>query len=196
MPAGLADTIQAQIVDEERQRPQQIEESYRFSVAISEAPSVMTWHVLLVLNAPLAIGRAATTPSHDFHWIAEKPMVTFECRPAGARWTTISETIMNRWIKLVALLLLMFTMYDVSVPETCLAEGLAIAASSTQVQPSHQDGGRSSCQFEEDCMACAHILPGTHFVLTITHLVELAEPYLFLPAQGGVPALPYHPPRA
>jgi hypothetical protein len=34
LPAGLAGTIQAQIVDEERQKPQQIEESYRFPAAI------------------------------------------------------------------------------------------------------------------------------------------------------------------
>jgi hypothetical protein len=30
LPAGLAGTIQAQIVDGERQKPQQIQESYRF----------------------------------------------------------------------------------------------------------------------------------------------------------------------
>jgi hypothetical protein len=35
LPAGLAGTIQAQIVDEERQKPQQIEESYRFPAAMS-----------------------------------------------------------------------------------------------------------------------------------------------------------------
>jgi hypothetical protein len=105
---------------------------------------------------------------------------------------------MDRWIKLIAFLLLLFTLYDVSVPETCLDEGLAIAASRTQVQAGHQDDNRGSgsCQFEEDCMACAHILPRAHFVLTITQVVELAEPNLFLPAQGGIPALPYHPPRA
>jgi len=34
-PAGLAGTIQAQIVDEERQKPQQIEESYRFPADIT-----------------------------------------------------------------------------------------------------------------------------------------------------------------
>ena len=34
LPAGLAGTIQAQIVDEEWQKPQQIEESYRFPAAI------------------------------------------------------------------------------------------------------------------------------------------------------------------
>src|SRR5260370_29785123 len=33
--AGLAGTIQAQIVDEERQKPQQIEESYRLPAAMS-----------------------------------------------------------------------------------------------------------------------------------------------------------------
>jgi len=38
LPAGLAGTIQAQIVDEERQKPQQIEESYRF-------PAEITWRV-------------------------------------------------------------------------------------------------------------------------------------------------------
>jgi len=103
---------------------------------------------------------------------------------------------MDRWIKLVALFLLVFTLYDVSVPETCLVEGLAIAAISTQVQATHQDGNRGSCQFEEDCLACAHILPGTHYVFAVTHVVALAEPNLFLPAQGGIPAVQYHPPRA
>jgi len=105
---------------------------------------------------------------------------------------------MDHWIKLVALSLLVFTLYDVSVPENCLAEGLAIAASSTQVQASHQNEnqGSGSCQFEEDCMACAHVLPGTHYVFAITEVVALAESKPFLAAQGGVPALPYHPPRA
>jgi hypothetical protein len=45
-------------------------------------------------------------------------------------------------------------------------------------------------------MACAHILPGTHYVFAVTQVVALAEPNLFLPAQGGIPSLPYHPPRA
>jgi len=35
--AGLAGTIQAQIVDEEWQKPQQIEESYRFPAAMSSS---------------------------------------------------------------------------------------------------------------------------------------------------------------
>lgn len=106
---------------------------------------------------------------------------------------------MDRWIKLAALLLLVFTLYDVSVPENCLVEGLAIAASGTQVQARHQDDGdrgSGSCQFEEDCMACAHVLPGTHYRFAITEVVAIAESNLFPAAQGGVPALPYHPPRA
>ena len=106
--------------------------------------------------------------------------------------------MIDRWIKLVALSLLVFTLYDVSVPENCLIEGPAIAASSTQVQASHQDENRDSgsCQFEEDCLACAHVLPSAHYVIAVTQVVAFAEPNLFLPAQGGVPALPYHPPRA
>jgi len=105
---------------------------------------------------------------------------------------------MDHWIKLVALSLLVFTLYDVSVPENCLAEGLAIAASSTQVQASHQNEnqGSGSCQFEEDCMACAHVLPSTHYRFAVTEVVALAESNPFPAAQGGVPALPYHPPRA
>jgi hypothetical protein len=105
---------------------------------------------------------------------------------------------MDRWIKFVALFLLVFTLYDVSVPENCLIEGLAIVASSTRIQASHQDDNRGSgsCQFEEDCMACAHVLPGTHYAFAVTEVVAFAEPNVFLPAQGGVPALPYHPPRA
>jgi hypothetical protein len=105
---------------------------------------------------------------------------------------------MDRWIKLVALFLLGFTLYDVSVPENCLVEGLAIAASSTQVQAGHQDPNRGSggCQFEEDCMACAHFLPRTHFVLAISEVVALTESTPFPTTQGGVAALPYHPPRA
>jgi hypothetical protein len=105
---------------------------------------------------------------------------------------------MDRWIKFVALSLLVFTLYDVSVPENCFIEGLAIAGSSSRVQASHQDENRSSgsCQFEEDCTACAHVLPGTHYVFAVTEVVAFAESNLFVSAQGGVPALPYHPPRA
>jgi len=103
---------------------------------------------------------------------------------------------MNRWIKFVALFLLVFTLYDVSLPENCVVEGLATATGSTQVQARHQDSDRGSCQFEEDCMACAHVLPSAHYVIAVAQVVAIAEPNLFLPAQGGVPALPYHPPRA
>jgi len=103
---------------------------------------------------------------------------------------------MDRWIRFVALFLLVFTLYDISVPENCLVEGLPVAASSTQVQASHEDGTRGSCQFEEDCMACAHALPSAHYLIAVTQVVAFAEPNLFRPAQGGVPALPYHPPRA
>jgi hypothetical protein len=98
-------------------------------------------------------------------------------------------------MKLVALFLLVFTLGDVSLPETCLEEGLGIAARGTQVQTSHQDGGRGGCQFEEDCLACAHILPGTHYVLDVTQVVTFAEPELYLTSQGGIPPLLYHPPR-
>ena len=105
---------------------------------------------------------------------------------------------MDRWIKFVAFFLLVFTLYDVSVPENCLTEELAIAPSSTEVQARHQDDdrGSGSCQFEEDCMACAHVLPGTHYVFAIIEVVALAESIPFPDVQGGVPALPYHPPRA
>jgi hypothetical protein len=82
---------------------------------------------------------------------------------------------MDRWIKLVALFLLVFTVYDVSVPETCLEQELAIAAKSTQVQASHEDGDRGSCQFEEDCLACAHVLPGTYYVMAVTQVVAPAR---------------------
>jgi hypothetical protein len=44
LPAGLAGTIQAQIVDEEWQKPQQIEESYRF-------PAAIAWRVNFSPNA-------------------------------------------------------------------------------------------------------------------------------------------------
>jgi hypothetical protein len=105
---------------------------------------------------------------------------------------------MGRWVKFVALFLFVFTLYDVSLPENCLIEGLAITSSSTQARAAQQDENRGGggCQFEEDCMACAHVLPGTHYVLGVTEVVALADPNLFLTTQGGVPALLYHPPRS
>jgi hypothetical protein len=103
---------------------------------------------------------------------------------------------MARWTKLVAIFLLGFTLYDVSVAETCIDEALAIAGQTTQVQPSNQDDDRGTCQFEEDCLACAHILPGSHYVLSVTTVVSLGESDIVLPTQGGIPLLPYHPPRA
>jgi hypothetical protein len=45
-------------------------------------------------------------------------------------------------------------------------------------------------------MACAHFLPRTHFVLAISEVVALTESTPFPTTQGGVAALPYHPPRA
>ena len=43
---------------------------------------------------------------------------------------------------------LVFTLYDVSIPENCVIEGLAMAGS-TQVEDTHQDDNRGSgsCQF-------------------------------------------------
>src|SRR6185369_571061 len=54
-------------------------------------------------------------------------VLTLECRPMEHSKLQLPETIMNRWIKLVAHLLLVFTLYDVSVPESCLTEGLIIS---------------------------------------------------------------------
>lgn len=67
--------------------------------------------------------------------------------------------MMDRWIKLVGVFLLLFTVYDVSMPETCLDEGWPIAASSTQVQASHQDDNRpweehfALVQWDESCVS-------------------------------------------
>jgi len=102
---------------------------------------------------------------------------------------------MARWIKVVALFLFAFALYDVSVPENCL-DGLTISTKTAQCRATHPDGDRGSCQFEEDCLACAHMLPGTHYVFAVTQVVTHAEPNLFLRPQAGTPALPYHPPRA
>jgi hypothetical protein len=102
---------------------------------------------------------------------------------------------MAGWIKLVALFLFVFTLYDVSVPENCL-EGVTSSTNTAQFRATHADGDRGSCQLEEDCLACAQILPGTHYVFAVTPVIAFAEPNQLLPAQAGIPALPYHPPRA
>ena len=116
-------------------------------------------------------------------------------RPDGARKLQLPKRTVNHWIKLVALFLLVFALGDVSLPETCLEDELGIAANGTRVQASHQNGGGSGCQFEEDCLACAHILPGTHYVLGVTQAITFVEPELYLTTLGGIPPLLYHPPR-
>ena len=45
---------------------------------------------------------------------------------------------MERWVKFVALLVLAFTLYDVSVPENCLVEGLAISTRTRRLKAAHR----------------------------------------------------------
>jgi hypothetical protein len=107
----------------------------------------------------------------------------------------VAKFTYRRWAKFAAMLLLGFTLYDVSVPETCIAEGLVIAGNSTHIS-AHRDSDSGTCQFEEDCLACAHILPGSHYVLSVASVVVFSTSDPILPVQVGISAPLYHPPRA
>jgi len=104
---------------------------------------------------------------------------------------------MPRWAKFVALFLLVFALVDVCTPEACADEAIALPAQSaievhaTQTNP---DNGRT-CEFEEDCFACAHFVPAVHISFHIESIVATYEPTLVLPALDGTPSAPYHPPR-
>jgi hypothetical protein len=74
LPAGLAGTIQAQIVDEEKAKPQQIEESYRFSAEI-------TWRVNLSPPQPNK-GSALAYPSEG-HTGSQYKLETLSCPQNG-----------------------------------------------------------------------------------------------------------------
>ena len=103
---------------------------------------------------------------------------------------------MSGWIKVAALFMLAFLLFDVCSPERCDAVELMAARSTAQVQAQHQDGGGDGCQFEEDCFQCAHYAPGVTFQLQPIATVAFTEPSLFLPSLDGTPRIPFHPPRA
>jgi hypothetical protein len=102
---------------------------------------------------------------------------------------------MPHWIKLVALFLLVFTLFDVSTPEECVDDDAGGVPQTIQIA-AKQSGSGPCCAFEEDCMACAHILPSTHFDLQVVNVVVSFEPYLLLVPQSFSPSVPYLPPRA
>jgi hypothetical protein len=104
---------------------------------------------------------------------------------------------MPRWIKFVALFLLVFTVFDIATPEACADDVLAASQDAIQIHGNLTSPDRgSACQFEEDCIACAHILPGTQVELQVVTTVATYDPDLLLVCLDGIPSIPYHPPRA
>lgn len=99
-------------------------------------------------------------------------------------------------MKFVALFLVAFAIFDVCTPEVCedevLPDQIATQISGKDTNP---DSG-ASCQFEEDCIACAHIIPATHFDLQVVMVVAAYTPDLSLPPADGTPSTLYHPPRS
>ena len=103
---------------------------------------------------------------------------------------------MPRWIKFVALFLVAFALIDVCDPETCEAQKISPIQTSSSIQVQHNADGDGSCQFEEDCFACAHFAPGAAIDLQSLGVVTLASVEVVVPSLDGTPLLPYHPPRA
>jgi hypothetical protein len=104
---------------------------------------------------------------------------------------------MPRWIKFVALFLMVYALFDIATPEECADDALAASQSALQIHGNQTSPDRgSTCQFEEDCIACAHILPGTHFELQVVTTVATYDPDLLFVSLDGIPSIPYHPPRA
>lgn len=103
---------------------------------------------------------------------------------------------MSVWIKVVALFLLVFALYDVCTPEPCEIRILSATQSGARFQQQHSSGDAESCQFEEDCFNCAHYAPGSSVALESVAVVAFTEPALSDPSLDGAPLLPYHPPRA
>lgn len=105
--------------------------------------------------------------------------------------------MVSRWVKFAAVFLLAFTLMDVTLPEVC-ADELPASTSSTlrfQSGSSSSDSGTGECAFEEDCIACANILPASPFVLTSLTLVAKADAISYVSALDGPTSSPYHPPR-
>lgn len=117
---------------------------------------------------------------------------------AGTQFRMIENIHMHSgWPRFVALFMVTFALFDVCAAESCVAELATLSRSGVQVQANSQErDGDSTCQFEEDCLACAHILAPSHFVLENAVTVSFGEPDLYVSALDGTLALPYHPPRA
>jgi hypothetical protein len=101
---------------------------------------------------------------------------------------------MPRWIKLVALFMLTFALFDVCSAESCEVQ-LLPTQDSVRFQTLRSSGG-DCCQFEEDCFNCAHFAPGIRFVLQPIGVVAFTHPDLFLSSIEQSLLAPYHPPRA
>lgn len=104
--------------------------------------------------------------------------------------------MLPHWFRFVALFMMTFVLFDVCIPEPCDAQTPAATQSIVQIQAQHERNSGDTCQFEEDCFACAHYAPGTVFVLqpAATIIIQRSIPYLS--ALAGAPVVPYHPPRA
>jgi hypothetical protein len=102
------------------------------------------------------------------------------------------------WIKFVTAFLLVFAVFDVCTPESCATELPVTAQSGVSIQGNHEDRDTdSSCQFEEDCLACAHFLPGAHFIPYSVSMISPVGPSdIYVPTLDGASAPPYRPPRA
>jgi hypothetical protein len=103
---------------------------------------------------------------------------------------------MPRWIKFVALFMLVFALVDVCSPEHCDAQVLSSAQGTCQIQVQHDSDGGSGCPYEEDCFNCAHYSPGVIYTFQPVAMVSNTEPDSFPLTLDGTPLIPYHPPRA
>ncbi len=98
-------------------------------------------------------------------------------------------------IKVVAMFLLLFALFDVCTPERCDAQEIS-GQTQTQFQVSGSSNSGNSCQFEEDCFNCAQYAPGAAFTLEPLASVSSFKATAFAPALAGILLVPYHPPRA
>lgn len=117
--------------------------------------------------------------------------------PPGGRSIShrVSLERMSAWVKVVALFLLAFALFDVCTPEPCDAQ-LVPGPQSAQLKSELSNTGSGACSFEEDCFVCAHYAPSLANLpqlFSIASMDDSAAPVLTL---AGTLFPPYHPPRA
>ena len=123
-----------------------------------------------------------------------------EVRTLAAVWYPRGGMI-RKFYKTIAIVLLLWTVADITVPGLCASERVLIPDDPlvlTSARPFASHDAPGPCFIsDDDCFCCcSHIVPSPHFVLAIAPQVVPAEVRVACARPDGLPTSLYHPPRS